>query len=709
MSDAIGTRIDRLYELLPAVYRTRDVEQGSPLRDLLRVIAEQVAVVEDDIAQMYDDWFIETCSDWVVPYIADLIGYPDAQSAAFRDPSSPEAQKLGRALAPRRDVADYLRNLRRRGTAALLEQLAHDAAGFSSRVVELFTLLGWTQHLDHRNPKRGRLVQLRDVESLEVIDSPFDRTAHTIDVRNVTARRYHGLHNIPSAAAYVWRLRAYPLTKAAAYLPQRTSASLYTFSPLGNDAPIFTSARFEPDPAAIAQEINVPAPIRRRALEKHLEDYYPESFAIYVDGKEDPVPREHLVVADLTKWTYVPPDGKIAVDPQLGRIAFPDEPKSVRVSYHYGFSGDVGAHESPRTLSQPRDAVLYRVGPDEEYPSVTEALKAWSTSEVKVMNAVIEIADSDTYTEDVPLIELDELQSLQIRAAQRTRPVLRILDYGPSRSESLRVRMSHRSRFVFDGIVLAGRPMRIVGKEDVAPSVRVTVRRATLIPGWDLDEKNCPAAAEESSLIVENVRGLISVDRAILGTITVRNEVLEADPVTIDVRDSIVDATSHERNAIDGYGGYAWATLRIIRSTIIGEILAHAMELGENSIFTGIVTIVRRQKGCVRFCYVPPRSRTPRRYHCQPDLVIAAVKDDAAKTEEEMRRVKPRFTSLAFADPAYCQLAFDCADEIARGAEDEGEMGAFHDLFLPQRIAALRTRIDHSTPAGLETGIIFAD
>ena len=45
-------RRDRLYELLPAFYRQADADQRQQLRDLLRVIAEQVNVVEDDIAQL---------------------------------------------------------------------------------------------------------------------------------------------------------------------------------------------------------------------------------------------------------------------------------------------------------------------------------------------------------------------------------------------------------------------------------------------------------------------------------------------------------------------------------------------------------------------------------------------------------------------------------------------------------------------------------
>ena len=62
-----ATRADRLYDLIPVVYRLRDAKQGYSLKALLRVIAEQVNLVEDDITQLYENWFIETCQDWVVP------------------------------------------------------------------------------------------------------------------------------------------------------------------------------------------------------------------------------------------------------------------------------------------------------------------------------------------------------------------------------------------------------------------------------------------------------------------------------------------------------------------------------------------------------------------------------------------------------------------------------------------------------------------
>src|SRR5512141_1928854 len=102
----MSERNDRLYELLPAIYRMRDAEQGYPLKALLRVISEQVNVVEDDIRQLYDNWFIETAQDWVVPYLGDLIGYQLVHEAGEpSDINTAEGLARNKILIPRRDVA----------------------------------------------------------------------------------------------------------------------------------------------------------------------------------------------------------------------------------------------------------------------------------------------------------------------------------------------------------------------------------------------------------------------------------------------------------------------------------------------------------------------------------------------------------------------------------------------------------------------------
>jgi hypothetical protein len=142
----------------------------------------------------------------------------------------------------------------------------------------------------------------------------------------------------------------------------------------------------------------------------------------------------------------------------------------------------------------------------------------------------------------------------------------------------------------------------------------------------------------------------------------------------------------------------------------------HAIDLAENCIFNDCVHVARRQLGCMRFCYVPSGCRTPRRHACQPDLVMQAVRDkiadtalQAAESACEQIRVRPQFTSIRYGKPGFAQLALTCAEEIKRGADDESEIGVFHDLFQPQREANLRVRLEEFTPAGMNVGIIYGN
>ena len=190
------------------------------------------------------------------------------------------------------------------------------------------------------------------------------------------------------------------------------------------------------------------------------------------------------------------------------------------------------------------------------------------------------------------------------------------------------------------------------------------------------------------------------------------------------ISDSILDAANNEEalSSSDRRKPKAYANFTILRSTVLGKIQVHAIELAENCIFDDLVKVARTQTGCMRFCYVLDGSRTPRRYSCQPDLVERVVDEEkrtAVETDEEKQeikdekqresdRVRPLFNSTRYGKPTYCQLANDCAEEIKRGADDESEMGVFHDLFQPQRAANLRACLDEFTPAGMETGIIYA-
>jgi hypothetical protein len=713
------TSSDRLYDLLPVVYRQRDEEAGHPLRDLLRVVAEQAQLIDEDISQLYDDWFIETCQEWVVPYIADLLGYRASVSSADVGGTGQSALLRQRVVTPRRDVANLIRAHRRRGTLALLELLAADASGLPARATEFFTLLLRTQSINHLYPARGRLADLRDGDALDRLGGAFDDLARCVDVRGINSTVSRGRYNIPNAATFVWRLRSYPVTKAPACYLQKAGGGylFYTFSVLGNDAPLFTSAKRVEDLSAIAGEADVPAPIRRRALDNHRNAYYGPSFAIWKDDRETPIPAETIISADLSKWSYRPPKGMVAVDPKLGRFVFPigQPPKTgVWVSYHYGFSAEIGGGEYPRRLSQHRDAIVYRVGEAEQFHAVNDALAQWKSDGFAA--AVIEIGDSGNYTEEV-VVELKPKQYLQIRAANRCRPVLNVPDSKVSMGEWLHVTMGRGSRLTLDGLLIAGRPLRVEGPDLEPTEARIAIRHCTLVPGWTLDPDCNPLSPTQPSIELYETRGTLSIERSIVGSITVSDKTLGGEPLHVTMSDSILDATSSDRTAFSGPDpDPAWATLSIARCTVIGTILVHQIDLAENSIFTGPVQTVRRHPGCVRFCYVPPDSRTPRRYHCEPDHAVKLARasaqagdDVAALVAAAEACVLPRFNSLRYGTPDYCQLSLDCAEEIAQGAEDGSEMGAFHDMYQPLRTANLRRRLDDYTPAGMESGIIYAD
>ncbi len=708
---------DRLYDLLPAVYRQRDAEQGYPLRALLRVIAEQVDVVEADIAQLYEDWFIETADDWVVPYIGDLIGYRAAHAAGQPgDVATEQGQQLNRFLIPRREVANTIGHRRRKGTLALLELLARDTASWPyARAVEFYRLLGITQDINCLALQQGRTVDLRDLMKLALVNGPFDDVAHTVDVRRIGSRYKRGRYNIPNVGLFIWRLNPYPVTRTEAFRLDH-KPNCFTFSILANDMPLYTRPVPETGPEQIATLFNVPEPISRRALDKHRDAYYGESFAIWT-GKPpnlEPVPPERIMAVDLADWFYEVPEDRVAVDPERGRIAFPEHEgeqlERVWVSYHYGFSADMGGGEYERTLSQPADHILYRIVeqpqiPDREFKTIQSALAQWRRD--RPCHAVIELTDSRVYTPNRPLhIELERNQTLQIRAANRTRPVIRLLNLGPSALDTLRVSGSPGSRFTLDGVMIMGRSVRIMGG---IPAV--DIRHCTLVPGWTLDQNCEPEFPNEPSLVLADTSAHVTIEQTITGSIFVTQSKPEMEPVRLAISDSILDATSPSENALSVSApavDKANAVVIIKDSTVFGQVHTHAIELGENTIFNGLVTVARRQQGCLRFCYVTtPGSRTPRRYFCQPDRVEQAAADEMARRRERLR-VRPRFNSVRYGTPAYCQLADDCADEILRGADDESEMGVFHDLFQPQRIANLRARLDEYVPAGYEAGIIFA-
>jgi hypothetical protein len=567
-----------LYQLLPAVYRVRDAEQGYPLRSLLAIIAREIGLVEEDIARLYADWFIETCDEWVVPYIGDLLGVRSLHALA------------GTGFTQRAFVANTLSYRRRKGTATMLEQLAHDTTQWNARVLEFFELLGTTQYLNHLRPHNVRTPDLRQTNALQLLDTPFDTVGHTADVRRIAAGR--GKHNIPNVGIFLWRLQQYYVTRSAPRPVADPADGRYWFSPLPNDIVLFNRPQTETQITHLADEVNVPGRLRPRALYDDLEEYrrvltsgrgtlatqyfgeHQPVLQVYINepGVTDdcrPLLPEEILICNLSKWEaagWQPPareaftrqdpgsdqpatfETKVAVDPVRGRLAVlkavTNPPTKVEVSFAYGFSGDLGGGPyDRRLLSLPGDpappafenTVAAPPGLGALYPvsatgfgTLALAIAEWKDQ--GQLDAVIQIEDSRTYEED---LSVDMAATgLVIQAANGQRPTL---------IGDVAIKGGQKGRLALNGLLIAG---SISVADD---SVReLDVVHCTLVPGVMPGQDGKPLHPATPSIVASSTNTSLTLRlvHSITGPLR-----LGADLVGLHAQDCIIQSPRRARPA----------------------------------------------------------------------------------------------------------------------------------------------------------------
>lgn len=730
---------DRLYELLPALHRFEDDRQGRPLQALLRVVGEQAEILRQDVDRLWDDLFIETCRDWVVPYIGDLVGNNLLHDAGAQ---------------ARVDVAKTVYYRRRKATLPMLEELARDITGWGAHAVEFFQLLGWTQHLDHLRVQAG-WPDLRDLDAMDRIDGPFDAVSHSVDVRPPST--VEGWHNIPTIGFFLYRLQSYPhqgvvLTDAGgaehAIRPVARpgpAANLFHVSSLGAPAPLFNRWRREGDEAGLATEAHVPGPIRPIAFMADLDrlvsgpgmalDYYGAAalaggvfdecdtataaapgggaVAVFADGVE--VPADRIVCKDLSTW-QAPAGGttSVALDVALGRVAFaPDAiPGLVEVEYHHGFSGDVGGgpydrrrpagddffqHWGPDTVGDPGafGGAITVAAAAAGHTSIQDAIDEWAggVASPDLPPVVVEVEDDRTYVEDLT-IDVTSATRVVIQAANERRPTVvgtvTIAGGNPA------------ARVMIDGLAIEG---RIVVSGNVG---ELRIAHCTLVPGLGLDHDGEPTDPTQPSLTAAasdgpeavNLSLRVIVYRSIVGAIQ-----LPAHAPELVIRQSIVDGVGGSAIAGTGGDGDPGPPARLDQVTILGGVRVTRLPLASEVIFAAPVVADRTQVGCVRFSYVEPGSVTPRRYRCQPDLASAGLRGTERDAVEAA--TKPSFSSVHYHDPGYTQLGHRCPPGIVTGAEDGAEMGVWASLRNPQRVTNLAIRLEEYLPFGLEPAVVY--
>lgn len=691
---------ERLYDLLPAFLREQDFAKGEPLRAFLGVFETQYRSLEGDIEALYDNWFIETCDEWVVPYIGDLLGIRGID----------RARRL--AVSQRSLVANTIRYRRSKGTASTLGATVSDASGWPVRVVEAFERVATTQNLRHLRPGRGGSADMRD-PSIAYADTPLNSAARIVDLRGsvqknecIPSRRY----NINQLALFVWRLRSYPCQQRTA---RKIRSGCFTFHPFGADAPLFNQARTGAHDHSSLSDEGLPGPLSAAMLQAELEsrrrggisatNYFdvPSAFTIYVRW-DSSVPlsiidANQIQIMDLKDWQR-PATAKapvVAVDVDRGRLAFSigSTPYEVQVSYASGFSGDIGGGPYDRrdslALPQPQ---IWRATVSHEarnqasektndqgiqrFYSLETAVKAWAETN---RPGIIEICDNASYllstSRSAELsVTLEAGGELTIQAVNGVCPT------------------------IIGNLVITGRNgsmqmngLMVDGRIQVDGSLKLEMYHCTLNPRSD---------GGSSAINIEASKGGaaqldFTLSHCICGAIR-----LPASASSLTVRDCIIGAVNQEPHSTRQIGG-DWPATFLERTTVYGPI--HTSKLAASEvIFTRPLHVTQPGFGYLRFCYVPVESTTPQRYHCEPDLVL----EHSSREEKSAvrRRIKPVFNSSIFGQPGYAQLARECPVEIRTGAEDGSEMGVFQHLHNPQREENMNEVAEDYTPVGLHTG-----
>ena len=200
--------------------------RASPLRALVSLIAQEFEALEENIEQLYDDQFIETCDEWVAPYIGDLIGYRPLHGVAAA------------IASPRAEVANTIGYRRRKGTAAMLEQLARDVTDWPARAVEFFEQLATTQYMNHVRLHAPATADLRSTSRMLQLGGAFNAVAHTAEMRRPETGS--GRYNIPNVGIFLWRLQPFRLSNVPLTPdPGDATGRKFRFNPLGADQPLF--------------------------------------------------------------------------------------------------------------------------------------------------------------------------------------------------------------------------------------------------------------------------------------------------------------------------------------------------------------------------------------------------------------------------------------------------------------------------------------
>ena len=531
---------DKLWKLLPAIYRTLDTDSFTtpgPLREMVNRIGAQAAVLRRSIDRLWEDQSIETCDDWVIAYIADLLATNLVASLDAR------GQRL--------DVAKTIYYRRRKGTLAVLEGIAADITGWDAHVVEFFRRLGRTRHnfdppltlaADTTDPagtlalelEEGLLGQwthtgaggwadLRNRYGATRAQTAYDEYYHTADFRRGVDRV--GWHNIPRLGVFLWRLISFGVDQTTP-VPMTACPGQYSFDPTGREIPLFAAAE-RTESASYGEnwvsplEWQLPGPIASALLQAALTE--PQTVPLYAALAPDGVtvvPNSMGVFThSVSGYSLIdsshfldPTTGRSTIYPELGRFHVVNAPVGAPlfVTYRYGFSSTIGAGPYDRRLPGVAQPVP---------PTPVTTVQGGNPVTVLTPTGTTTIADSLTYTS---VGDVTGIQDVTIQAAAEKRPVFR-QPAAASGVNSWTLAGNADSTLEIAGLLISGGDIVLTGKFS-----SVTFTCCTLDPGNSSQGSIFAQSVDQRDLRpcrlwIEAEIEQLTFDRCITGPVHTRN------------------------------------------------------------------------------------------------------------------------------------------------------------------------------------------
>lgn len=730
---------EKLWEMIPSIYRHEDGLDTNPNKGVLRsfvlLFAEQAAILRRSQDRLWDDQFIDLCSDWAVPYIADLVGTRLVSSL----------NKRGRRI----DVAKTIYYRRRKGTLKVLEELISDITGWEGVVVEKFKRMGRNRHgLDpipsllsgkYKKIFTGGWADLRQQRISELALSPFDELYYTADVRQ--NKGTDGLWGISKLAFHLYKLSSFELKDVEPF--DFGDGLKYGFDPSGRDIPLF-SRRNRPadwDEWRSAYEWELPMPVRCRLLghaeyilteaniQKLIADHGLSTGAVndlrsicnihFYNER-----RFRLTLQTLSEYNEIK-DTAILL-PLLNYALIDKCGKKALLPDNSGNNGSIASDDYSIAVKNITSSEIFsseKIVPGcltewaNNVPEEKELIIDPENGRLLFMNndpdRKVSVSYYYGFSGNIGAGTYDRQNSLDIKSGSNIKgggkiPVTGILNngvtqindnktYSPVSNKNKIINMTFQaankkrpyvhldkswvlgsvahedSNLCLNGLWMGGND----GNEIIIQGdfETVVIKHCTLDPGGDKDILG--NIIHPLPLVVEgNIETLI-IDSSITGPILCRNGGLIEN---LKIYDSIIQSVDTGVLALELLKGI----VEMKRVTIFGAIEILRLFASE-SIITETSKVTDTQNGCFRFSTAPEDSRLPKPYESY------LFSGDTNFW----------FTSKKFGQPGYAQLSEVSPVVIKRGAENGSEMGAFCSLLNPIKADSLQAKVEEYMPFGL--------